>query len=562
MDVHPERSGRKTCLVPVRLAALGTVFACIVLLAVNAPGQEPPLRSQDALNKAAAGDSASAVGGLIIDSIEIDNRNVFNTSKFPYNNILFRTANKIHIVTRKQVIRQELLFKKGDRFSPELAEETARNLRLRYWLYDAWIETERLDNGRLLVRVKTMDEWSLRTWFKVHREANLTDYQFALEETNFLGNNQYLSFYYFVPATEHSYPQLDFRDIRFWGQPLTLELVYNNNPLGKFKQIILGHPYYNLNQSFSYQLVLGREGGRRDIHNDAKVLGSSQAGGDLDMVHIENRWGSYKKKIGASLDYEYRFEKTSDRIIVDTTLGPVNFPRDSLYHQLSLGVYGANIDFIRKKRINGFTIVEDIQTGQRLDLKLGRAFTSGLSNHVFDEAELTGTLGFSRGPHLALLYYDRSFWYKSGLTVRHTTDISFRYYNTGLSFFTLAARLAYSSDLRLRTEQDIVLDGESGIRGYDRFFRTGDRAAVVNVEGRFFPGLHILDVLLGAAAFVDIGQSWKPFETMKIYMPHSSYGVGLRVSLEKISKNELIRLDFSHTELGKWGWSVGTGQYF
>jgi outer membrane protein assembly factor BamA len=544
------------CFLPIVMMCLAFAIASSPILA-----KEPPSREESAAGRLAAVDSAKAVAGLIIDSIEIDNRNVFNTSRFPYNNILFRTANKIHIVTRKHVIRRELLFKKGDKFNPELAEETARNLRLRYWLYDAWIETERLPNGHLLVRVKTIDEWSLRSWFKVRREANLTDYEFALEETNFLGLNQYLSFYYFVPATEHSYPQLDFRDQRFLGRPVTVELIYSNNPIGKFKQLLVGRPYYNQNQSFSYQAIAGRQGGRRDIHDNAAVLGSSEADGDMDQLHVENRWGSYSKKIGASLDYKYRYERITNRNLVDTTLAPVNFPEDSLYHQLTLGVYATNIQFIRTSRINGFTIVEDIQTGQRLDLSFGRAFAPR-SYSSFNQAELKASAGYRGGPHLLLFSFDRSVWYRPGLTARRTSDLVLKYYNNGLSFFTLAFRGAYTSDRRARTEQAVLLDGDTGIRGYDRFFRTGDRAATLNLEGRFFSGLQILEVMFGGAIFADMGQSWKPNEVVKIYMPHWSYGVGLRISLEKISKNELIRLDFSRTELGKWEWSVGTGQYF
>lgn len=544
------------------VAALVLAMSILILLAGSATGTEPPVRSSDQMNKSAAFDSAAVVNGLIIDSIEIDNRNVFNTSERPYNNILFRTANKLHIVTRKHVISRELLFKPGDRFSAELAEETARNLRLKYWLYDAWIETVRLDNGHLLVRVKTIDEWSLRTWFKVHRDANLTDYQFALEETNALGNNQYLSFYYFVPARDHSYPQLSFRDIRFLGRPLTMGLLYNDDPLGRVREILLGKPFYNLNQSFSYQLMYTSQGGRRDIHNDTETVASSQRKGDLDQLDLEYRWGTYTRKLGVSAGYEYRYERTFNKVVVDSTRGPIYFPDDSLYHQVSLGVYAENINYIKTKRISGFGIVEDVQTGQHLGVSFGRAFSPGFTNSVFDQAAFQATFGYRSGPHLLLLSYGRTFWYRAGTTVRRTSDLSCKYFNNGLSFFTLAARVAYSSDRRLHAVQEIVLDGESGIRGYDRYFKTGDRFAVLNVEGRFFPGLELLNVLFGAVLFGDFGQAWKPPDIVRLDRLHWSLGAGLRISLEKVSKNELIRLDLSRTELNKWEYSIGTGQYF
>ena len=38
--------------------------------------------------------------GLRIDSVEIDNREIFDTQVEPYNNFLFKTANKLHIRTK------------------------------------------------------------------------------------------------------------------------------------------------------------------------------------------------------------------------------------------------------------------------------------------------------------------------------------------------------------------------------------------------------------------------------------------------------------------------------
>ena len=99
--------------------------------------------------------------GLVIDSIEIENRNIYDLTDPRYSNFIFRLADKLHFVTRKKIVRQELLFKEGEPFSSEIALETARNLRTRFPFNDAWVTAELLPTGRLLVRVVTIDQWSL-----------------------------------------------------------------------------------------------------------------------------------------------------------------------------------------------------------------------------------------------------------------------------------------------------------------------------------------------------------------------------------------------------------------
>ena len=128
--------------------------------------------------------------GLLIDSVEIENREIFDTAVKGYDNFIFRTANKLHVKTQKPVLARELLLKKGDEFSAELAEETARNLRNRYVIYDAWIEVTPLTDSTILVRLISIDEWSFAGGFEITREGNEYLYQIGFEEQNFLGLNQ------------------------------------------------------------------------------------------------------------------------------------------------------------------------------------------------------------------------------------------------------------------------------------------------------------------------------------------------------------------------------------
>ncbi|RME24728.1 MAG: hypothetical protein D6800_08385, partial [Candidatus Zixiibacteriota bacterium] len=146
-----------------------------------------------ALVRQTGGGRAVDPEGMVIDSVVIDNREIYDTDSAAFDGFLFKAVNRLHIVTRRSVIRRELLLHRGDRFSRKLAEEMARNLRKRYSVTDAWVETELLPNHHVLMRVVTVDEWSLLGGFEIQRDDNETNMQFGFDERNLLGYNQRLA---------------------------------------------------------------------------------------------------------------------------------------------------------------------------------------------------------------------------------------------------------------------------------------------------------------------------------------------------------------------------------
>src|ERR1700733_12692037 len=84
-------------------------------------------------------DSELEASGAVIGKILIDNQNIFNLDDPKDNNWLFRLADRLHYRTRPGVIRDQLLFKPGQRFSRRLLDESERVLRADGYFYDAWI---------------------------------------------------------------------------------------------------------------------------------------------------------------------------------------------------------------------------------------------------------------------------------------------------------------------------------------------------------------------------------------------------------------------------------------
>lgn len=507
----------------------------------------------------------SQYDGMTVDSLAVDNRNIYDTSQDEYDNFLFRAANALHIKTRKAVIRREILLKVGEPYRQDLAEETARNLRSHLAIFDAWVTPELLPNGDLLVRVTTVDQWSLAGGFMFAREGNETTYEVGFDEKNLLGYNQTLAATYFVPAEEKNHIESLFRDRRILGKPLSFAIDYSGDPLDEHVRLSLGKPFYNLSQRFSWAVGSAVKSGRQDVTNDSTRIAYSRSEGERFDAQAAYRFGSYRRKLRLGIQYAYGFERVTDTSIL--TIDPDlrqnaldALPEDSLLHEVGLGVAISNLDFLKLQQIDAFRFTEDFTIGQVAGLTIARA--ANRRKTLYDMVRLTLAQGYRLKSVLLYLVYEGTFWFDGSGQIRRQNSLGAKYYHNALTFMTLAGRVQYLSDVRQTGAEPLTLGGTTGIRGFDKYFRTGDRMAVLNLECRLYPNLEFLSAIFGAGIFVDMGRTWDNGGPILIRDFLTSAGAGLRVSLERSQRSRLLRLDLSYSENSGWQLSVGTGQYF
>ncbi|HWR82414.1 MAG TPA: hypothetical protein VN285_03865 [Candidatus Deferrimicrobium sp.] len=506
--------------------------------------------------------------GRIIDSVVIENRNIYDTESDHYRHFVFEWANRLHYKTRAYVVGREVLLRPGAEFSIVLAEETARNLRQRLPLFDAWVETRELSNGHLLVRVVTVDTWSLTVGLSANRDANETRYRVSLAERNLAGNNQYLAADYVVQSTDDNFFVGRFRDSRVLGQPIAFEVSYGDDPLSSYRQLSLGHPFYNRLQTYMYHLTIGSTGGRHEVHRDNVKIAWSGLKGDLFSAQGAFRFGPYLRKVEISSRYLYRFNQSFDEEIwqdatsQDTLLAAASLPEDSVYHQFGLAVRLSNLKFAELQRIDGFNYTEDFVLGQALHFGVARAMSANLREHIFDFIDGGISLGGGRGRGVALLTYHRAFWFRGARDIRRTARLTMQYYQHATNILTIAMQANYQSDDRSTESSPLSIGGVDDIRGYERFFQSGNRKASSTIEGRFYPGLEILSVLFGGAVFVDAARAWDVNERITLKGVYFSVGLGLRIALARGAKDWLVRVDFAYAERTGWRISIGGAQYF
>ncbi len=503
--------------------------------------------------------------GPVVDSILIDNRNIYDTTDPRYDNFIFRLANRFHYKTRRQIVAREVLLEVGVPFSQDLADETARNLRQRLPIYDAWIQTDTLPNGHLLVRVVTIDQWSLSGGASFRRESNEINYWLGATERNFLGLNQMVSATYFVEASETDHVRVAFADNRLFGRPIRFRFDYSDDQRLRFTRVALSHPFYNLSQKVGIDVSLKDIGGRRDVHRDSLLVAQSDYSGEQINLGGAFRHGSYRQKTLIKLQYKYRRETTDDTTYLSDDpdhieLANRSFPIDSLYHEVRLSVGVASLDFVELRRIDGFGYTEDFTLGSAASVNLAHAMNRDSVVHDALGLFLAQSSSLKRG--LLTVTGSGRIWFHRGETLRRLFRLTAHYYNPTLDYLTVALRISYLADWRVAQTDDLILGGDSGLRGFSRYFRTGDRRVVMNAEGRFFPDIELLSVLFGGVAFVDLGRTYEAGESLTWRDFYASVGVGLRVSFERSSRSSLFRCDIAYSEHNGWQLSVSSGQYF
>jgi hypothetical protein len=502
--------------------------------------------------------------GMVIDSILIDNRNIFDIDKPEFDRFLFRMANRFHWTTREDVVRREVLQEVGEHFSAALAEETARNLRGRLQLYDAWIEVEPLSDSSLLMRVVTIDEWSTSLILVVERSGDVSRYRVGPAERNLFGRNYYFTAQWAYESDKGDYALGGFVGRRLGGLPVQLAAAYSGDPKGGVKRLDLTHPYYDLAQAWSYGFTVLKLSGQRDIYIDGELVGSSHRDDDGAHFELSHRTDIGDFKAITAMEYTYKFARVSDRRISpgsDSAEVGARFPNDSLYHLVQLGIGTQGTRFLKLERVDGFGYTEDFLLGPFSRVKIGRAFERGKA--LFDEVSLG--LAWRTYAHSTMLSASGQGLVRSekGRAVRRLFWLTSRLYNLSLPFVTFAVGADYAHDWTGDAAENLSLGGRrGGLRGFEEHFLTGNRRFVAHVEGRLFLGLRILSAYIGGVAFADMGRTWKPGETFELRDLYGSAGLGARISFERASRDALIGIDLGYSERVGWQVTIESGQFF
>lgn len=559
------------------LAAL----AVLALLALPAPAQTvhpdpqespaPPESVPPAEEKAPAPEQAEAEEAPpdlegTIGEVRVVTNGIFDPDKPGEDKWVFRLADRLHRNTRPDVIRRQILLEPGDPYSPEAVAESERILRANRYLYDAEIRPVRTEEGLIDLEVETRDVWTLRAGVSFNRAGGENSTDFTLQDSNFLGTGKDLTVWR-ISNVDRTSTLFRYRDPGVFGTRTQLELSAAEYSDGGSRRFEIERPFYALDtrRAAGFKVyVYDRIDSLYDLGEIIQKIAHTReqveayVGFSPGLAHgASRRW-----LIGFNRELdEFEYPPGGD----STPLPPVN----RLFTYPWIGFEYVEDGFVTERQLDQLQRTEDLNLGTQFQARVGWS-TAGLGadrDHLIASTKVT--TGWRPGARQLLLtsLEGGSRWGNHGQE-NFLVGGHLRYYfrNFGNSVFYLAAEGALSE--KLDPESQILLGGDTGLRGYPLRYQSGDRKWLVQLEQRVFSDREFFHVLhLGAAVFYDVGRAWYKegyFEEQPVLQ---DVGIGLRLGSSRSSSGAMVHLDLAYPLDRREGidslqWLVSTSESF
>ncbi len=515
-----------------------------------------PLKVGVALLIAAASSSAIPNGQEStprIGNIEIISSDVFHEAQDEDGLWVYRFANKLHVQTREDIIRQELLFVPGDSLDPKILAETERNLRNLIFIRDAKIETVPADDGTVDVRVRTFDAWSMVLELSFAKVGNEFTWGVGASERNLLGRGKQLEFT-FRHGLERDSTNFFYRDRRVGGSRVAATIGYSDLSDGGRGQLSLLKPFHSLQTQWAFSFrLLGFDQLAPLYFNGERVidLRHIRRFGEIDVARAVRRTGT------SAVRLHLGYRKQEDE--VEGTL------RD--FGVLQIGISTEQHRFLKLTHVNRFEVAEDFNLGNRASAFFGASTPAlggepGTAYFLFLSEQVGAELGighFIRGRATWRVRHRRGGWENSLAVFRldYVNKMAPR------RTFLALARLLYGNNLD--PEVQLTLGAHNGLRGYPVFQFAGDRSLLFSAEKRFFIADEVFRLASFAlGVFADAGYAWPRPVRMSLSDLRGDVGVGLLIGRNRLSASRPgVRFDLAyalHPVVGRsrWLFSVGS----
>jgi len=530
--------GRRLVSVLAVLAAWAGPDAAVALSCVAGDGVAPPdMPSADELERT----------GVRVGVIDITVEDIFDPDKPGESAAPYRLANDLHYATRDQAIRSQLLFQESEVFSSQKIEETERLLRGRRYLYDAWIEPVCYHPAQQTVdlNVRVRDVWSLNPGIHFSRKGGANAGGFQLQDEDFLGRGELVSVSWSRNVDRDSL-LLRYDDPQLLGSWWRGRVAYSDNSDGRYGELAVGRPFYSLDTRWA--------AGTQFAAGD-RVDTRYQRGHELDRYgeHV-GQFEVYAGRSGGLHDgwtrrslAGIRYESSEFTVLDDEALA-ATLPQDRKLVYPWVGVEWLEDDFVRAHNQDQLARTEDLKFGKTLRAELGLASPAW-------GADRTAAILALRGDGAVRLGDAQSLFYGGSLGGRWETDgfrdgllkADARYYRRqtpqALFFAGATAALAEHPDL----DHQLLLGGDSGLRGYPLRYQSGTGSFLITAEERLFTGWFPFRLFnVGAAAFADAGRTWgrdvageEPLGWL------ADAGVGLRIGNTRTGLGNVLHIDLA-----------------
>ena len=521
---------------------------CVLALAcVAAPAwSQAPLEADPAPPSFAELEAA----GAVIGEIRIDNQNVFDERDPRENNALYRLVNWMHVRTRPEVIRRQLLFASGDRVSVRVIDESERLLRGNVYLYDVRIRPVEVHDGIVDVEVRTRDSWSLAPSASLSRAGGTNSGGIGLRDYNVLGSGMRISLASKANVGSTggvSHTGTDFQQSypNAFAERVAVGYTRATFAGGSSQGFVLSRPFYALDARWAAGVSLSRDNRPFSIVNSDGSTGQYRRKQEKDEAFggwsrgLVNGW---VQRYSVGLDYE------RDRYGLDDGVVPAErLPADRKLVAPFVRYEVVEDNFRKVTNVDQIGRPEYFTLGFFSSLQYGRALPAlGSSEYA---SLYSGTLGKGfRLPGDATLLASGSFSgeYANGRGDQQLTGGLLRFYHRQQGGSVLYSALSADHARYVDGTLPLTLGGDTGMRGYPSSYQSGNQRVLFTAEERFYTDWYPFRLFrLGSAIFFDHGRAWSEPLSPPNSRWLSDVGFGLRIQSARSATGTTLHVDFA-----------------
>ena len=497
------------------------------------------LEREDTIDRSSNYKDFGKYSGKIIKKINVKifdvfGESIYDTSRSP-RSWLQKTGNSIHINSQDWLIKNKLLFTKGNVLIPFELTESERILRQSDNIYDARILVNESESTKdsVVVDVFVQDIWSISGDAALN--PGTSGYLF-LKDANFLGfGNEFTT----KLKYDDLYPGFN------WDGSYTWNNIDHTFLTGKIYREINGQNLiygFGVDKEFFSPLIKWA-GGLNFLwnRNYFTIVADTNNISEKTFFNIQDVWFGYatnfrRFKLNTSNQNKYNI---SARIVhTHYILKPEN---DSLNlfsnNTLILGRIGyAYRNFYKDRYILGLGKTEDIPVGSIIGLLVG-----------YQNTEKSGF------PYYGAYAGYSKFNYKFGYYYAGVEAGAFRRnheWENGIAAidFLFISKLFLFNDIKMRHylwtrfdytyskpvfSQILDINNSNGVRGFSTD-KIGNRKLVINYENNLFTPLSILGFNIGFITFADFALIARPEESLFNSQVFQGYGLGIRIKNEHL----------------------------
>ena len=476
---------------------------------------------------------------LIVRSITIDRRDIFDADSSDW---FFAASifNALHTTTKQHVLEDEFLFEEGDDIDVTLLLETERILRRIGIFANVSVRYTQVHPDSADVFVSTQDRLSLRPAILFGTGGGITNLGAKLEDVNLFGTATQ-AMVYGLHRTENDIGWEGMAQItqrRLFRTEVNLRATLKANRFRTDQTLELVKPYRTMATPWACGISASNGFGGDFFYDGLAIQPAILPFHDREIVGWISQASGVRDRLFTSASV-----RLSD---VDRAVPASRQAFDNTGHFL-VAFSSISQTFRRSQFLNGYE-TEDVQEGAWGSAIIGRVFSLGRggqtmwylgaqaeqSRYVTSDVYLFGHVGAGTGFATNRALY--TYLEVSGLGHWRMTDN-----------LLVAARINSQTAWNWTAFRQLVLDFESGLRGYTANGLSGDNRIVTNAELRWFPGWKAWVGGFSAVAFYDVGAVWNQGIGVQSARFHNAVGLGLRFhNLKASGPDAVFRFDFAY----------------